>query len=89
MASATTTHEARNFPKLNGKNFPSWQTNMLVLLEQKGKLHKIVKKTDIKPAPVLQFILCVCVLEFLYKLRLNHTCNPASMVWVKFPFIIV
>jgi hypothetical protein len=89
MASASTTHEARNFPKLNGKNFPSWQTNMLVLLEQKGKLHKIVKKTDIKPAPVLQFILCVCVLEFLYKLRLNHTCNPASMVWVKFPFIIV
>ena len=64
MASATTTQEARNFPKLNGRNFPSWQTNMLVLLEQEGKLHKIVKKTDVKPARVI---------KLLYK---THSCKP-------------
>jgi hypothetical protein len=81
MASATTTHEVRNFPKLNGKNFPSWQTNMLVLLEEKEKLHKIVKRTEIKPEPVLQFFF---VFDFPFKLRLNHTCDPASMVWVNF-----
>ena len=62
---ATTTHEARNFPKLNGKNFSNWQPNMLVLLEQKGRLNKIILKTDVKPLPVfnlnLYMFLCLCV----------------------------
>ena len=49
---ATTTHEARNFPKLNGKNFSNWQPYMLVLLEQKGRLNKIISKTDVEPLPV-------------------------------------